>query len=105
MTNVIQHMESQTVHRMRLQDPIIIILEENPTTGYVWEPKESQAFTYAEDTYLPQEENLLAGGRRKHQFVFLPVGIGSFTLTLNLQRPWDPNDIIDTVTFQIDIIE
>ena len=105
MAYVIQHIEYQTVHKLRLEEPIIIILEENPTTGYVWEPKKSEAFTLAEDIYLPQEDDRLAGGSRKHQFVFLPVEVGSFSIQFNLRRPWDNNDVINKVTYNIDIIE
>ena len=105
MAYVIQHIEHQTVHRMRLEEPIIIVLEENPTTGYVWEPEESDAFTYAEDIYLPQEDGVLAGGSRKHQFVFLPVGVGSFTIKFNLQRPWDSQESINSLEYRIEIIE
>jgi predicted secreted protein len=80
-----------------------VILEENPSTGYKWEVASttgpqitSTHYVHDGPDHTPDGELLVGGGG--HRFLTIE---GSGEIVLQLRRPWDHSDIVDTKRYKI----
>ena len=75
---------------MKIGDCLNIVLEGNPTTGYIWEEASRTAPVlkqYKKMEYIPQSKLIGAGGICT--FYYKAVGRGSKELKLVYHRPWN----------------
>jgi len=87
-------------------DQIIIELDSNPTTGYVWVVNfDDEYLSLASDTYFPDstEEDIVGTGG-KQIFTFNPVKVGMTELIFDYMREWE-EEPIDTQHFKFKIVE
>ncbi|MGA9348903.1 MAG: C1 family peptidase [Anaerolineae bacterium] len=69
---------------------LVITLESNPSTGYLWEVAEiSKNVLYQVGTTELQQTSPLLGAPGKQILRFRPVGAGRSTLKLVYHRPWE----------------
>lgn len=84
-------------------DALVLTLQENPTTGYVWtlEGGLPVGLQMVADHFLPPEvEGVGAGGRREIRMRAVAPGGGD--LILRLRRPWETaNQDIDVFSVQV----
>jgi predicted secreted protein len=73
------------------EDQVLVIsLESNPSTGYLWEVVEiSKDMLYQVGTTEFQQTSPLLGAPEKQILRFRPVGAGRSTLKLVYHRPWE----------------
>jgi inhibitor of cysteine peptidase len=71
-------------------DRVRIRLEENPTTGYRWQPRaQSSLLELVDDDFTPAGDGGIgAGGTRTLEYEAITAGRGS--LRLALARAWEP---------------
>jgi inhibitor of cysteine peptidase len=72
-------------------DRLVVVLEGNPTTGYVWEQVAGDAAVIGsagEPTFTPESQALGAGGTVSVPFT--AVGAGQTTLKLAYHRTFEP---------------
>jgi inhibitor of cysteine peptidase len=73
-----------------IADRVSIALEENPTTGYRWQPRSSTPLLApVGEEYAPAAGGGSGGGGIR-TFVYEAVGAGAGRLELELRRAWDP---------------
>jgi len=80
-----------------------IVLDENPTTGYVWtcsSSDEKVAVATLGDYQMKQAEPGMVGVGGKRFITVNPVGPGSAVITCSLARSWEP-DPIETVSYYV----
>ncbi|MEN9934043.1 MAG: hypothetical protein RLZZ387_622 [Chloroflexota bacterium] len=78
---------------LRRGDQLVIVLDGNPTTGYVWEQVGGDASVIVpagEPTFVPDSSALGSGGTVTMRFS--PAGIGVTQLRLAYHRTFEPND-------------
>jgi len=87
-------------------DPIMIRLEENPTTGYRWEiaSVNQQIVEIVESNYeIASGGGIGGGGTRLFQLRAKSPGTTNFEL--NLRRSWEPeNHVIDRFSVNIQVL-
>lgn len=73
-----------------LDSLIIIILEENPTTGYQWNTSVTDGLVVLGDTSEPSDTsgNLVGAGGR-HVWVLYAIDTGTYTFNAVYKRPWE----------------
>ena len=91
---------------LRPEGKLNLKLDSNPTTGYYWHLKDidaSQLDQLSEEYFAdPAPEGLVGSGG--HQlFVLEALATGKSTLTLSYQR--SPQDVAETLTLNIKVIE
>lgn len=84
-------------------DTIVVRLEENPTTGYVWKVEEldSQILQLVSEDYEAAGSGIGGGGQRK--LVFKAIGAGQSSLKLKCLRQWEPDAPLNTFDVTIDV--
>ncbi|WP_321428428.1 protease inhibitor I42 family protein [uncultured Methanolobus sp.] len=71
-------------------DTVIIILEENPTTGYSWNMTYSEGLELKEDAYLEASINAdLVGAAGSHIWTFEVTERGEQNISAIYRRPWE----------------
>ena len=70
-----------------LDSLIIIILEENPTTGYQWNISVTDGLEVLGDTYEPSGKLVGAGG--SHVWVLYTIDTGTYIFNAVYKRPWE----------------
>lgn len=80
---------NQTV-KARLNDRIIIVLAENPTTGYLWNMTQTNGLLPVKDTYVTSDRTRrLVGAGGKHFWYYTVKKTGMQTITGVYARPWE----------------
>lgn len=82
--------DAQRVIEARAGEKTTVVLEENPTTGFVWtlEPVDAAIISLESSDFIPAAGGGLgAGGQRV--FTILPRQPGVVTLNFFLARPWE----------------
>jgi inhibitor of cysteine peptidase len=85
----------------KVDERILIELEENPTTGYLWEtgvvaPEEPKA-VWLSNEYLPSKP-ITVGSGGVRRITAQPKKTGCFTLSFHLKRSWETASL---KTFQV----
>jgi predicted secreted protein len=83
----------------RLDDEVHVILDETPSTGYLWSPSVPSAVSSEHGIELIRQsfeaadgdESGMIGGTGTHQFVFCVTQPGMHTLRIIMARPWQPD--------------
>jgi len=89
------------------EDDLIIRLDENPTTGFVWHVKfEPDDFELISDEFVSSsQDDSLAGVGGVHSYIFSPKTLGNTTITFELFRDFEKDNIIKTLKYGIEIKE
>jgi inhibitor of cysteine peptidase len=84
-------------------DMIVVQLEENPTTGYLWKLEEldSQILQLTSEDYEAAGSGIGGGGQRK--LVFKANNAGLSPLKLKCVRQWEPDSPLSTFSVMIDV--
>jgi len=71
-------------------DIIVVRVDENPTTGYIWEMVSAlNSLNPVESVYTESSDPAMgSGGKREMHFV--AEGRGPQEISLQLRRPWEP---------------
>jgi predicted secreted protein len=78
-------------------DEFTIILEENPTTGYVWTYEFDETnVEYISDEYVSESNMMGASGHHKYTFKVLKDGVS--TIEFDLNRSFEENSSIDSLS-------
>ncbi len=83
------------------EDEFTITINENPTTGYMWEYKiiDENSIEYVSDNYIEPNTNLIgAGGKR--EFIFRTLKNSTTLIEFNYKRSWE-NESIETLNLII----
>jgi inhibitor of cysteine peptidase len=75
---------------------IYVDLDENPTTGYVWNLSATKGLTIVSDEYLPPSSTSGVGAGGTHEWTIKPTGDGYQTITAVLKRPTDKTTGLET---------
>jgi inhibitor of cysteine peptidase len=95
--------DAGTLASLRVGDRLMVELEGNPTTGYVWE--NSLTYEYAilresqEVEFRPSSGLLGAGGRFLFRYYAVDVGVQAFRFVYH--RPWESTEPDRIVTFDV----
>lgn len=97
--------ERMELIQAKINEPFIVALSSNPTTGYKWYADYDYYLLSLEDERFEKEPSeasdaLGAGGRSV--FIFKPLKPGKTTISMVYRRPWE-NIVADTRTFYIEI--
>lgn len=83
-----------------INTPLIISLDENPTTGYLWHIEPQINMSVLSDKYIsPTSDEIGGGGRREFSVVFIQPG--KYQITAYKKRPWETH--YTTKNFEINI--
>jgi inhibitor of cysteine peptidase len=84
--------QGRTVNAVR-GGTLVVILEGNPTTGYVWSLESGDdAVLPLQGDYAFTPDSTLAGAGGKLTFTFVASSPGQATLVFAYRRPWEPRD-------------
>ena len=74
----------------RLQDEVHVVLDETPSTGYLWVQNEKDGVELLQESFEAPDfaQNEIIGGTGKRHFVFRVTEPGDHTLRLIMTRPW-----------------
>lgn len=75
-------------------------LEENPSTGYIWVTEFPSGIELISDHYSPNPSNL-PGAPGMHTWLLKATVPGDYTLTFKKERPFEPNQPIETKTYTL----
>ena len=87
----------------RVGDQLVVVLEGNPTTGYLWEVEgvdKSILQPIDDAVFLPDSDAIGSGG--KLTLRFHAMATGQTTLRLVYHRPWE-EDVAPLKTFEVNI--
>ena len=94
----------------RVGDRPVILLPENPTTGYSWQffitPENQQIVTDVKETYIAPDTQLVGAGGHK-EYTFSLRRKGKVTVTGYYFRPWEKlnKETDKTVTYSFDVTD
>jgi inhibitor of cysteine peptidase len=76
----------------RVGDSVVIELQENPTTGYVWtlEVKDGTGIVYVNKPRYIAANNSGIGGGGMRTFLVNVQSAGIVTIDIKLRHPWEP---------------
>ena len=101
--NLTEADEGGAFELQRISDQLVVVLEGNPTTGYMWEVEgvdESILQQIDDADFLPDSDALGAGG--KLVLHFRAMSMGQTTLRLVYHRPWE-EDVEPLKTFTVNV--
>jgi len=67
---------------------VLVRLNENPTTGYMWNATASKGLSVISDTYYPPNTTLIGAGGY-HEWILAPDTVGTYTFKAVYMRPWE----------------
>jgi predicted secreted protein len=79
-----------------------LMVEANPSTGYVWDPRFDSTFLDLLGEEFGRTSNAIGAGGTM-EFSFLPIRAGKTRIVLHLKRPWE-SEIVQTREFEIEIV-
>lgn len=92
-TIIVGQQDSKSIITLNKGQTLKIELDENPTTGYVWQLKgilDSNSLKLVKDEYKVASDKLGAGGKRI--FIFNALGRGECAIEILLARPWEKTE-------------
>lgn len=78
-------------------------LEENPSTGYVWQVNFPEGIKVISDTFESGNTQLV-GASGTHEWVIQVMSPGTYELIFSKQRPWE-KEAVETKTFVLNVLE
>lgn len=91
------------------EDTLTVTLEENPTTGYLWNTVMGTEgiLELQSDAYTPTKtSDKVVGSGGNHSWVFKGVKNGETVLTFKYFRPWEKEDTAtETRTYTVTVAE
>jgi inhibitor of cysteine peptidase len=88
--------------KIKVGDIFEITLDDNPTTGFIWEPIISREVLEYLDTYSEINSSLVGSAARQH-FRFKALSSGKTDLVFRQSRPWEKDNIREAIfSIQID---
>jgi inhibitor of cysteine peptidase len=66
----------------------ILMLDENPTTGFQWNLTHTDGLTIIDDKFIPANTSLIGAGGI-HAWEIMAIGHGSQSLNATYSRPWE----------------
>lgn len=69
-------------------ESLIILLEENPTTGYRWNATHTDGLTIVGDDYIPGNSSLIGSGGVR-VWMIKATGLGDQSFSAVYSRPWE----------------
>lgn len=79
---------------------LIIRLNENPSTGYVWQVTFPEGLQVISDHFVPNKPEV-ADSPGEHSWVIKATKDGTYTMEFKKLRPSTPDSVIDTKTFKL----
>lgn len=79
---------------------LIIRLDENPSTGYVWQVTFPEGLQVISDHFVPNKPEV-ADSPGEHSWVIKATKDGTYTMEFKKLRPSTPDSVIDTKTFKL----
>ena len=67
---------------------VLVSLNENPTTGYMWNATVSKGLAVISDTYIAPNTTLIGAGGY-HEWILAPDTVGTYTFKAVYMRPWE----------------
>jgi predicted secreted protein len=92
---------------VKVDDVAAVILEENPSTGYIWEYviEPEGILTEEEKESFNKTEEKLVGAPKMAVWRFRAESAGDVTLTFKYLRPWEEEGVVKTKIFKVRIVE
>lgn len=81
------------VFEVRQGDDVLVLLPENPTTGYLWAavPTEFEFISLISSSFEPGTDAAIGGGGIR-RFVFIAETPGQVRMHFELRRPWESGE-------------
>ena len=93
---------SGTRHPLAVGERIGVELDENPTTGYRWQPVvDADSLRVTDDGFTPAGDAVGASGT--HRFVVTALREGATELRLRKLRSWVPEEVVDEFAVTLDV--
>ena len=67
---------------------VLVRLDENPTTGYIWNATASKGLAVVADAYTAPETGLM-GANGYHEWILSPQTVDTYTFRAVSLRPWE----------------
>jgi len=101
---VLSQADAGRVVAVNPDDTIVVQLEENPTTGYLWkvEQSDSRVLELTSQEYEPAAAGGIGGGGAR-KMVFRAKQSGTSPLLLKCVRQWEPDNVLGTFSVTIDV--
>ncbi len=93
-------------HRLRVGEVLVVRLDENPTTGYLWQHAifPPGALELVDSKVERKGELPGAGGTRR--FTFSATHPGAARVILSRRRPWEPETAeLERLELTVDVLE
>jgi predicted secreted protein len=74
----------------QVDQPVVLTLQVNPTTGYLWHPIFDEAVVVLQDRRFERTSNAV-GSAGTELFTFIPKRAGRAEIMFDLRRPWEQN--------------
>jgi predicted secreted protein len=93
-------------HRLRVGERLVVRLDENPATGYIWNHSVSPPDALQGVDSRMEAGSPLPGAGGTRRLIFLATRPGTALVTLTKRRPWEPQTaVLDKLELTIDILE
>jgi len=95
-----ERLEAKDIIQAKLNKPINITLDSNPTTGYIWTVDFDYHFLMGGNESYRKSRPELIGSGGQQIFTFTPIQPGKTIISAVYKRPWE-NIVADERTFSI----
>jgi len=89
-----EYQDPMTLIEVEKGEEFAIVLESNPTTGYMWELTEplDEEIIHLVKTEFEEPDVELLGASGEEKWTFKAEGLGDTSITLSYVRPWEEED-------------
>jgi len=89
-----EYQDPMTLIEVEKGEEFAIVLESNPTTGYMWELAEEldEEIIHLVKTEFEEPDVELLGASGEEKWTFKAEGLGDTSITLSYVRPWEEED-------------
>ncbi len=92
-------------YEVKVNQQFMIVLEENPSTGYLWENpiiSDESVVRFISGPSRNTKSIEIVGAPIKTKWRFEAIGKGNATITFHYRRPWE-EEIVDTKVFTVTV--